>query len=583
MYTASFAFFEAIWEAGITHCFVNLGSDHPSIIEAMVKGQREAKGNFPRIITCPNEMVAMSMADGYARLTGKPQCVIVHVDVGTQGLGAAVHNSSTGRAPVLVFAGLSPFTIEGELRGSRTEYIHWIQDVPDQKQIVSQYCRYSGEIKTGTNVKQMVNRALQFATSGPQGPVYLCGAREVMEADITPYSLKQEHWDPVELGGLPKSAVDKIAEALAGAKEPLLITGYGGRNQKLPPALVELANTVKGLRVLDTGGSDMCFPADHPAWLGLKFGADDAITTADTIIVLDCDVPWINTRCHPREDAKIFHIDVDPLKQQMPVFYIQSDGRYRADALTSVEQITTALKAPELASTLEASNDASFEKVVEAYNAKLAAIAKAAEPLEDGTFGTGHLCRVLKDVCPEDTIWAIEAVTNTGFVHDNLQPKIPGSWINCGGGGLGWSGGGALGIKLATNAENGGKGKFVVQIVGDGTYLFTVPGSVYWISKRYNIPVLTIVLNNKGWNAPRRSLLLVHPNGLGSTASNEEINISFDPVPDYSGIAKAAAGGDIHAARVEKTEDLERVLKEAVAQVQAGQTAVIDCKVAPDC
>jgi thiamine pyrophosphate-dependent acetolactate synthase large subunit-like protein len=99
------------------------------------------------------QMVALSMADGYARLTGKPQCVIVHVDVGTQGLGAAVHNASCGRAPVLIFAGLSPFTIEGEMRGSRTEYIHWIQDVPDQKQIVAQYCRYTGEIKSGKNVK----------------------------------------------------------------------------------------------------------------------------------------------------------------------------------------------------------------------------------------------------------------------------------------------------------------------------------------------------------------------------------------------------------------------------------------------
>ena len=56
MYTASFAFFEAIWDAGITHCFVNLGTDHPSIIEAMVKGQREKKGQFPKIITCPNEV-----------------------------------------------------------------------------------------------------------------------------------------------------------------------------------------------------------------------------------------------------------------------------------------------------------------------------------------------------------------------------------------------------------------------------------------------------------------------------------------------------------------------------------------------
>jgi thiamine pyrophosphate-dependent acetolactate synthase large subunit-like protein len=444
-------------------------------------------------------MVAMSMADGYARLTGKPQCVIVHVDVGTQGLGAAVHNASTGRAPVFIFAGLSPFTQDGELRGSRTEYIHWIQDVPDQKQIVVQYCRYTGEVKTGTNVKQMVNRALQFAKSDPQGPVYLYGAREVMEADIKPYKLKQEDWEPVELGGLPKKAVNKIADALAGAKEPLIITGYGGRNHKLPAALVELADTVKGLRVLDTGGSDMCFPSDHPGWLGLRYGADDSITTADVIVVLDCDVPWIPTRCKPRDDAKIFHIDVDPLKQQMPVFYIQSQHRYRAHALTSIEQITESLKTGDAATKLQArDSEQATRKLMEEHKARLDAIARAAEPLEDGSFGTGHLCQTLRKLCPEDTLFAVEAVTTTGFVHDNLQPKLPGSWINCGGGGLGWSGGAALGIKLASQAEHGGKGKFVVQIVGDGSYLFSVPGSVYWISKRYDIPVLTIVLNNKG-------------------------------------------------------------------------------------
>jgi hypothetical protein len=73
VYTASFAFFEALWavrfpppfryaanvdfqQAGITHVFVNLGSDHPSIIEAIVKGQNEKKGQFPKIITCPNEV-----------------------------------------------------------------------------------------------------------------------------------------------------------------------------------------------------------------------------------------------------------------------------------------------------------------------------------------------------------------------------------------------------------------------------------------------------------------------------------------------------------------------------------------------
>lgn len=444
-------------------------------------------------------MVAMSMADGYARLTGKPQCVIVHVDVGTQGLGAAVHNASTGRAPVFVFAGLSPFTIEGEHRGSRTEYIHWMQDVPDQKQIVAQYCRYAGEIKTGTNVKQMVNRALQFAKSDPQGPVYLCGAREIMEADIKPYRLKQQNWEPIQLGGLPHSGVQKIANALAGAKRPLIVTGYAGRNHEFPAALVELANTVPGLQVLDTGGSDMCFPADHPAWLGLRYGISDAVRQADTILVVNCDIPWIPTLCKPNDDATVFHIDVDPLKQLMPTFYIEACERYRADAKTSIDQITAALKSGEAATKLQL-RDATkaVQRVESEYNDLLAEIEEKAKPLEDGSFGTGHLCRTLKALCPEDTIYAVEAVTNSVFVHDNIQPTIPGSWINCGGGGLGWSGGAALGIKLATEAENSGKGKFVVQIVGDGTYLFSVPGSVYWISKRYNIPVLTIVLNNKG-------------------------------------------------------------------------------------
>ncbi|WPG97607.1 Hypothetical protein R9X50_00038600 [Acrodontium crateriforme] len=578
LYTASFAFFEALWDAGVTHCFVNLGSDHPSIIEAIVKGQNEKKGAFPRIITCPNEMVALSMADGYARLTNKPQCVIVHVDVGTQGLGAAVHNASCGRAPVLIFAGLSPYTIEGEYRGSRTEYIHWIQDVPDQKQIISQYCRYTGEIKRGKNVKQLVNRALSFATSEPRGPVYLVGAREAMEEDIEPYTIDQAHWTAVELGGLTTKQLNNVSELLVSAKEPLLITGYSGRNHAAVNALVELANTVKGLRVLDTGGSDMCFPANHPAWLSMRFGNDESIKKADVILVVDCDVPWINTQCKPNADAKIIHIDVDPLKQQMPVFYINAFLRIRADAETAISQIVGHIKSTMHDRISSETFTKRWSDLQENHKKRINDIAAQATPSEDGTFGAPYLISQVRKACPPDTIWAIEAVTNTPFVADHIQAAIPGSWINCGGGGLGWSGGGALGIKLASDAENGGsgKGKFVCQIVGDGTYLFSVPGSVYWIAQRYNIPILTIILNNNGWNAPRKSLQLVHPTGEGSKVSNEELNISFAPTPDYAGIAKAASGGKAWTGYAQTAEQLQKLLPEAVKAVQSGVCAVID-------
>lgn len=446
------------------------------------------------------QMVALSMADGYARVTNKPQAVIVHVDVGTQNLGAAVHNASTGRAPVLIFAGLSPYTIHGEYRGSRTEYIHWIQDVHDQKAIVAQYCRYTGEIKRGANVKEMVNRALSFAQSEPKGPVYLYAAREAIEEDISAYSLNQDHWNPIEPSALSKTQAASIANHLVAAKAPLVIAGYSGRRHAAVEALVRLANTVRGLRVLETGGCDMCFPADHPAAQGFRLGSHESIEDADLILVVDCDVPWVPTQCRPKGSTLILHIDSDPLKAQMPVFYINAIARYRADSAIALDQITEAITStPSLAERIQSAVfDERWERLLQAQEQRQRQISAKVKVDQDGSFNIAFLAQTLRAVCPETTIWAVEAVTNAMAVHEQIQPTIPGSWINCGGGGLGWSGGGAMGIKLAADFERQASDNFVCQIVGDGTYMFSVPGTVYWIAQRYAIPLLTIVLNNKG-------------------------------------------------------------------------------------
>ena len=185
----------------------------------------------------------------------------------------------------------------------------------------------------------MVNRALQFATQSPQGPVYLYGAREPMEEDIEPYALKQALWGTVRPVALTEEAIAEISTALVEAKEPLVITGYSGRNHAAPRELLKLADTIKGLKVLDTGGSDMCFPSDHPASLGLRYGVDASISTADVILIADCDVPWIPTQCKPKDSARVFHIDVDPLKQQMPVGWFEAEGIYKADCHVAFAQL----------------------------------------------------------------------------------------------------------------------------------------------------------------------------------------------------------------------------------------------------
>ena len=107
-----------------------------------------------------------------------------------------------GHIPVLIFAGASPYTLDGELPGSRNEFIHWIQDARDQRGILRGFVKYDNEIRTGRNVKQLVHRALQIARSDPAGPVYLVGPREVMEEPLEPYTVDPAQFRPVEPAAL---------------------------------------------------------------------------------------------------------------------------------------------------------------------------------------------------------------------------------------------------------------------------------------------------------------------------------------------------------------------------------------------
>ena len=143
-----------------------------------------------------------------------------------------------------------------------------------------------------------------------------------------------------------------------------------------------------------------------------------------------------------------------------------------------------------------------------------------------------------------------------------------------GAGSLGWGLAAAIGARQALNDTCHSKtDEIVATVTGDGSYMFGMPSSAFWVARRYNLPFLAVILSNGGWNAPKFSALGVHPTGFASKSSLEELNISFDPPADYGMIAEAVGAW---SRTVKEVKDLESSLKEAVAIVQGGQSAVLN-------
>jgi len=593
MLTTASVFFQTFADAGITHVFVNWGNDHPAMLEDLERQRVENGKTNVEIVTCPNEMVALSAAQAYAQVAGKPAAVIVHVDVGTQALAGAVHNVDKGCAPVLIFAGASPFTVSGELRGSKNEWPMYPQDAPDQPAIVRQFMRFTAQVQSGKNAAKTIMRGLQFATSGPTGPVYLWARREVLEEIVDESSFLSKtaiaKWPSVQPAGLSPTALKAIASALMDATFPMIVTGASGRNTRTVPLLEELSNSL-AISIYDSCPQSVNVSYSHPFLIGSSFdGRNENLQHADVALFLDAEIPFIEqTGTRLNEDARAFLIDADPLKHNVGWSHVDAEMICTADVEVALAQLLEALKeslklAPEPHQhRVEVQERAKrVEELHSAYVSRLSQAVVAASPKGTPTapFILETLRKAVKAQTPsggEKVLWLNEATSLAGAIWNYIRPEQPGSMLMAGGASLGWSLPAGCGAQLGARAS-GKDYDLTVAIMGDGTYMFGIPTVSYWLARRYETPFLTIVLNNGGWASPKLSMLNMHPTGHGSKATMQGLSVGFGPdMPDYSGVARAAGGA--WGRRVTKPEEIQPAIEEAIRVVlNEKRSACLDC------
>ncbi len=543
-------------ELGADYIFTNLGSDHPAFIEAFANLKADGR-RMPEVIVCPHEMTALSAAHGYAMIARKPQLVLVHVDVGTQNLGGSIHNAARGRVPAIVIAGLSPVTENAGIRGGRNEFIHDLQDAPRQGAIVDQYTKWTYEVRAAESIDGVLLRAFQLATSEPRGPIYLSGAREVWERHVPDSGELPENWPAPEIGGLPQDAVDELAAALAASERPLVVTGYLGRQPAAVERLVELSERV-GLGVCEVSPVYMNFPGGHPHHLGYR--RNTLIDEADLILLVDVDVPWLKSKVNPGPDARVFHIDIDPVKSGMGFWHYPAQRVCHADALQAFDQLLGAIGS---------NPGARAARVAWIAESKRRLASETPAATGDGPITPHELTASVAALVNDKTRVVFEAPTATEIVPSVLKLSKPGSYFNSGGTGLGWGVNAAIGIKLASPDSE------VIALIGDGCYQFAVPTSAYWVASTYNAPFLTVIYNNGGWNAPQFSTLGVHPEGTA-----KQTDTFFATMTAGARLADmAAASGEIDGFTVTRREELSDTLDEAMASVRNGRPAVVDVRI----
>jgi len=560
---------EGLLELGVEHVFANLGTDHAPIIEELARWKRDGR-RAPQFVLCPHENVAIHMAGGYALATGRGQAVLVHVDVGTGNVATGMHNLQRLRLPALVMAGRAPAASRGELVGSRDNYIHFMQDVRDMASIVRPYTKWEHSLDTGAVTKEVLRRAHTVMQSDPAGPVYLNLPREALAAEwdeSAVASFPAAKYGALRAGGADPETIGVIADRLLAAERPLLVTAYAGR-QAEAPALIEALAKLAGIRVFENNPHHLNVDRTSPVFGGFSPLAE--LPHADVGLMVDVDVPWVLHDQRENPATWWAQIDVDPIKQDIPTWDFPADLRVQGASARVLAQLVEAVQARATEATRKRVR-ARIESWAAANAARQDAIAKAAAAKgAKNALSAAYVCAEVGRAIDADAIVLNEAVRNVLVAQAQIPRTRPGTFIGTAGGGLGWSGGMALGVKLARPDRN------VVQIVGDGSFYFSTPLSVYAAAKQYALPIFTVVLDNSGWEAVKSATLRVYPEGAAKSAGEYQSVLAREI--DFHKVAEACGA---QAECVAEPDALPAAIGRCLEAVRAGRAAVLVARIAP--
>jgi acetolactate synthase-1/2/3 large subunit len=548
---------------GVEKIFASPGSEWSPVWEALAEPGVEG---MPQYLSTRHEEVAIGMASGYAKSTGKLPAVMIHTTVGslhaTMGMRAAVRE----QVPMVVLTGESVGFGEDDGPDPGGQWLGHLSNMGGPAQLVEQTVKWSFGVNNKAILPATIQRACQLAMATPKGPTFVSLPMEYLFAKM----IRDVAGD---LGSAPGATADpkgveELAKLLAGAKNPVIVVEDAGRTVKSVHCLVEIAELL-GCAVCETRSTgSLNFPRTHALHSG--YDPKKALAGADVIFLLSVIAPWHPASVTPGSGATVAILDENPLRHDMPYYGYQADLCLSGEIESSLEQLLTALK--KKVSAGDSSRQQRAEEIGKKNNAQRKAWRDEAQALANQKpMDTRWVAHEISQVLPGDAMLVEETITHRLALHRYLDGVKPGSFFNGCIGGLGTGLSTALGVKAANPKRP------VICLIGDGSFNYDPSPAVYGAAQEHNLPFLTIMFNNQGYLSQKSGIPRYYPDGW-AVKSNNFSGLHIVPCPEYSQLMKAFDG---YGEKVEEPGEVRKAVERGLRAVAGGQSALLDIRLKP--
>jgi acetolactate synthase-1/2/3 large subunit len=494
---------------------------------------RGLAGRKLRHVAARHEQSLGFMADGYARVSGKPGVCFVITGPGLSNILTAMGQAYADSIPMLVISGVNPM---GRM-GSGNGYLH---ELPNQQALAREVSAFSHTITHPSEVAQVLARAFAVFTGGRPRPVHIEIPLNLMQAAMPVRRMNA----PLLLrpGAADVASLAIAALALMQAKRPLLIAGGG--SIAAAEAVQALAETLDAPVVMTINARGMLSHA-HPLALSASpsFPAIRAlVANSDVVLAIGTELGPTDFDCYDREPfsvtGQLIRIEVDA--QQM-VRNCQPDIALLGDAQASVKALLDLCKSSDAAHALhhhqsggtgahEGAADRGHQVRGEASGSSRAAFARSQglDELTDTMRSDIALLHSLRDALP-DALWVGDSTRLVYAGNMGFAARRQRSWFNAsvGFGALGYGMPAAIGAALADPARQ------VICLAGDGGFQFTLGEMGTAMEVGANLVVL--LLNNSGYGEIKSAML---------DAKVEPIGVDLH-TPDFVALARSYGWGTL--------------------------------------